>query len=139
MYILNWHNTIYNSSICRNYNLFKRNFGQEAYLSILPYNCVISIIRFRTTNNALPVNTQRYFDVPREDRLCDKCNSMDVADEYHYLFKCEYFKSKREECLDTMYYIHPNTHKYNTLFNSSNKRELLKLKHFIDVINANMR
>ena len=139
MYILNWHNTIYNSSICRNYNLFKRNFGQEAYLSILPYNCVISIIRFRTTNNALPVNTQRYFDVPREDRLCDKCNSMDVADEYHYLFKCEYFKSKREECLDTMYYIHPNTHKYNILFNSSNKRELLKLKHFIDVINANMR
>ena len=58
---------------------------------------------------------------------------MDVADEYHYLFKCEYFKSKREECLDTMYYIHPNTHKYNILFNSSNKRELLKLKHFIDV------
>ena len=139
LHILDWHNSLFNSPICENYCTFKRNFCKEPYLSIIPYNCVISFVRFRTTNNELPVNKFRYLNIPREERFCTKCDSPDVADEFHYLFKCEFFKTKREECLDRMYYTSPNSHKYNILFNSKNKQELLKLKHFIDIINLHMR
>ena len=138
LYILEWHNTLLNSPMYNNYNIIKSNFGQEPYLSLLPYNCVISIIRFRTTNNLLPVNTLRFNGVDREDRICEKCNLNEVASEFHYLFVCPYFLNKRQECLRRTFYILPNNYKYKRLFSSTDKAELLKLKHFIDVINRNM-
>ena len=134
LYIQEWCNTLHSGSMYQNYRTFKTDFGQEAYMSLLPYNCVITILRFRTTNNNLPVNSQRFYEVSREERLCKKCNSLSVADEFHYLFVCDYFKCKREECLDRKYYTLPNTQKYRRLFKSTEKKELLKLKHFIDVI-----
>ena len=126
------------SPMYNNYNIIKSNFVQEPYLSLLPYNCAISIIRFRTTNNLLPVNTLRFNGVDREDRICEKCNLNEVASEFHYLFVCPYFLNKRQECLRRTFYILPNNYKYKRLFSSTDKAELLKLKHFIDVINRNM-
>ena len=138
LYIHEWQNNLANSSMYLNYNIFKTHFAQEPYLSILPYNCAITMIRFRTTNNALPVNSLRAFDIDRDLRLCHKCNSDNEANEFHYLFVCEHFKNKREQCLDRKYYIRPDHRKYSILFNSKNKTELLRLKHFIDYINKNV-
>ena len=138
LFILKWHTEIAESSMYENYRMIKTNFGQERYLSILPYNCIISLIRFRTTNNSLPVNVQRYYNIDRIYRTCDKCTSNDVADEFHYLFVCPYFTSIREKCIPCIYFARPNYHKYNKLFNSHDKVILLKLKHFIDVIDRSL-
>ena len=93
LFILEWHNVLAESSMYNNYRIIKSTFGQERYLSILPYNCIISFIRFRTTNNLLPVNVQRYYNIHRDERTCDKCLSNDTADEFHYLFVCPYFEA----------------------------------------------
>ena len=104
-YKYRWHTEIAESTMYENYRMIKNNFGQERYLSILPYNCIISLIRFRTTNNSLPVNVQRYYNIDRIYRTCDKCTSNDVADEFHYLFVCPYFTSIREKCIPCIYRV----------------------------------
>ena len=138
LFITEWSNKISNDSIYINYKTFKDRFCAEEYISLLPYNCVISMIRFRTTNNKLPVNTFRFLDIVRENRICTKCNIGSVGDEFHYILNCSYFNEKRKECLKYEYQNHPNQFKYKKLMNTKDKRELLKLKHFIDFINNSM-
>ena len=138
LFILEWHNVLAESSMYNNYRIIKSTFGQERYLTILPYNCIISFIRFRTTNNLLPVNVQRYYNIHRDERTCDKCLSNDTADEFHYLFVCPYFEAIREKCIPCIHVAQPSYHKYNHLFNSHDKQTLLKLKHMIDVINKSL-
>ena len=138
LFLLEWHNAITESSMYDNYRIIKQTIGQERCLSILPYNCIISLIRFRTTNNSLPVNVHRYYNIRRDERICDKCLSNDTADEFHYLFVCPYFERVREKCIPCIYLTRPNYHKYNSLLNSHDKSTLLKLKHMIDVINKSL-
>ena len=86
-----------------NYRNFKWSFGPDAYYTKLPSDCVICLLRFRTTNNALPVNRLRSENVPRHERVCQKCNLGDTGDEYHYLFLCPYFSEKRKKLLPRYY------------------------------------
>ena len=139
LFIQDWYSHIDNDSIFTNYRLFKTSFKQEDFLKFLPNDCAITLVRFRTTNNCLPVNTLRYENIDRHDRLCTKCNTNDIGDEYHYLFICPFFKKKRIELLPKFYTKRPNTVKYNDLFNSENKTLLLKLKHFICILNNALR
>ena len=134
IFIQQWYTDL-NGSMYDTYRLFKSNFKLEDYINVLPYNCVISLIRFRTTNNRLPVNVLRFHNVDRENRVCALCNTDDVADEYHYIFKCSHFDDKRNECLDRKYSEQPSHNNFSLLFNTNIKLELLKLKHFIDCIN----
>ena len=94
MYILQWHTDLVNSSMYQTYRIFKNNFSCENYFRMLPYNCAISLARFRTTNNPLPVNVQRFINVEREDRICTLCDRREVGDEFHYLFNCQYFTAE---------------------------------------------
>ena len=139
--ILQWRHDVNTSSIYDTYRIFKKEFKTEPYLYILPYNCTISMIRFRTTNNMLPVNVLRFNNVfvDREDRLCTLCDSGDIGDEYHYLFKCQFFTEKRTECVGRNYRMNHNRQSFELLFNSHNKLQLLKLKHFIDCINRALK
>ena len=50
-----------------------------------------SLIRFRTSNHKLPIETGRYLNTLRENRLCTLCLANDIGDEYHYMFICEFF------------------------------------------------
>ena len=123
---------------CKDF-LYKSDFKPEEYIHILPYNCVIALVRFRTTNNRLQVNVLRFNNVDRNDRLCALCNARAIGDADHYLFSCQYFDDKRKECLDRKYHTNSNHHKFEALFNTDSKVELLKLKHFIDCINNTLR
>ena len=116
-----------------NYRMFKTMFVQERYISLLLTNLAIRLARFRTTNNSLPVNKLRFDAIPRDERLCQKCPQREVGDEFHYIFSCPYFDEKRRACLSQYFHGRPNAIKFNELFNSS-KKILLKLTHFIDVI-----
>ena len=110
-----------------NYKLFKSSFQQEPFIKFLPQGCAIQIVRFRTTNNCLPVNELRYEGVPRHERICTKCNLYEVGDEFHYLFVCPFFSIKRNELLPRYCIRNPNTLKYITLFNTENKQHYLNL------------
>ena len=125
-------------SIFLNYRMFKTVFVQERYISLLPTNLAIKLARFRTTNNSLPVNILRYDAIPRNERLCQKCQQREVGDEFHYIFCCPYFDAKRKGCLSPYFHRRPNAIKFNELFNS-NKKTLLKLAHFVDFIEKELK
>ena len=108
LFLQEWYSQIDNESIYSNYRMFKSTFGQDPFLKLLPKDCSISLVRFRTTNNRLSVNVLRLEDIPRHDRVCNNCNMKVVGDEFHYLFICPFFKEKRTELLPR-YYIEINT------------------------------
>ena len=139
VYIQEWYSLIDNNSIFINYRMLKNEFCEEPYLTKIPSSCAISLLRFRVTNNYLPVNRLRYQNIPRYDRKCEKCNLNEIGDEFHYLFVCPFFSDTRKECMPTRFYVNPNTIKYRQLFVSSNRRILLKTKHFIDIINKSLK
>ena len=92
-------------------------------------------MRFRTTNNDLPVNRLRYIEVPREERICDKCDLQLVADEYHYILICPFFNNFRADCFKDFTIARPAPFIISNIFTSNNKQLLMRLKHFICQIN----
>ena len=139
VFIQEWYSHVDNDSMYLNYRMFKTTFIKEPYITLLPTNCAITIFRFRTSNNDLPVNALRYEGMPRTDRICPKCEMLEIGDEYHYIFTCPFFSTKRLECLPKFYHTKHNSPKYKTLFTTENKSLLLKLKHFICCINKELQ
>ena len=63
---------------------FKNCYGMEEYLTKLRTKLRIVLGKLRTNNNRLPVIAGRYQNVPREERLCNKCEAgVVVGDKYH--------------------------------------------------------
>ena len=138
LYIQQWYSQMDNDSIYVNYKILKSTFQQNHIFKLLPNDCSISLVRFFSTNNRLPVNVLRFEGIPRHERLCNNCNMKDVGDEFHYLFTCPYYHTKRTELLPKYYYKYPNVIKYNELLNTTERNLLLKLKHFICFINNSL-
>ena len=133
-FLQTWYMHIDNDKMYLNYRMFKPSFGADPYYLVLPQNYMFTILKFRTTNNNLPVNKLRYENLPRNERICDKCNKNDVADEFHYLFVCPFFDALRKKHLPLYYFVRPNAYKFNVLMSSGNKPLLIRLKHFITAI-----
>ena len=71
--------------------MFKNVFAPEDYLQILPLNLAYTFVHFRTLNHRLPIQRGRVMNLPYEGRLCTKCSSADIGDEFHYVFSCPFF------------------------------------------------
>ena len=78
-YIQQWSSETESKEIYYNYRMFKNVFAPEDYLQILPLNL------------AYPIQRGRVMNLPYEDRLCTKCSSADIGDEFHYVFTCPSF------------------------------------------------
>jgi len=67
----------------------KKEFALSPYLEskiFLPYKRALA--KFRTSSHTLPVEIDRYSNIPRSARVCIfGCNS--VGDEAHYLLECK--------------------------------------------------
>ena len=87
-YLQEWKQNIEHSSKGSFYKLFKNTLKFEPYL-LLQQNIVKPLIKFRTLNHKLPIETGRWENIPRDNRTCKHCTSPAVADEQHYLFNCE--------------------------------------------------
>jgi hypothetical protein len=138
LFIQEWYSSIDNGSIYMNYKMFKNTFKYEPYIHVLPADLAIKLFRFRTTNNKLPVNVLRFVNIPRNERLCTKCNMNDVGDEFHYVFCCPFFNDTRIKCLPRFLRQRPNALKFLQLMAHTSKKRLLKLVHFINIINKNL-
>ena len=134
LYVQEWHTKVVVSSKGRNYNIFKDNLNFEPYLKILPKNAYIPIIKYRTANHKLPVETGRWENTPYRERKCILCNKNDTGDEFHYLFICPFFMKERCDLLKPYYYRRPNILKYKDLLTSRNKNILLNLAKFVKII-----
>ena len=85
--IQSWHDEMYNSRHCVNYRMFKSELRLENYLIKLNSRKLISLCKFRCGNHKLPSTAGRFLGIPRAERLCTLCESKDIGDEFHYLFR----------------------------------------------------
>eukprot|EP00916_Digyalum_oweni_P018122 GHVL01030444.1.p1 GENE.GHVL01030444.1~~GHVL01030444.1.p1 ORF type:complete len:236 (+),score=13.61 GHVL01030444.1:277-984(+) len=131
-YIHKWFTEIGTKNMFWNYRMFKDIFACEDLVTHLPYQQCVSMMKFRTLNNNLPVQKERYLNIPRSERTCIKCVSQDIGDEFHYLFVCDFFKEERAELLPPYYWKKPNALKFKKLF-ATKKKKLLK--NILDFIN----
>ena len=118
------------------YRIFKSNVFFENYLSKLSYYNLYTLCRYRCGNHRLPIETGRWQNVPRNDRLCHLCGSIELGDEYHYIMSCSALKNERKTLLPNYCTFNPNILKFQQLFNSTNIIILEKLCRFIRIINV---
>jgi hypothetical protein len=71
------------------------------------------------------------FQPARENRICPLCNNGEIGDEFHYLFKCQYFGNQRKNYIKKNFRINPNIIKFKLLMTSTSKIELQKLCRLI--------
>ena len=140
-YIQKWLSEINNRDkhVYTNYRMCKDSFACERYFTLLSTSHAITLVRFRALNNKLPVQTERFNDTPRCERVCTKCNLNDIGDEYHMLLVCPYFKQQRSSYLPGFYWNRPSCLKFSALFNTSTKKTLNNLVTLIGIINAEFK
>ena len=117
MHVQEWNNILETSPKAIIYRLFKTEHIYEPYLNILSLKNRKVFTRFRLCNHRLPIETGRWLNIPREERICNMCNQGCIGDEFHYLFKCTVLNDLRKRYLSTYCCKHPNVIKMNQLFN----------------------
>lgn len=127
VFIGEWYQCVENDN---NYKLFKASFGFENYLTKLPSKSLYHLIKFRTRNHKLPIETGRWRKISLSNRTCNLCKQ-DIGDEFHYLLSCRELKALRKQYIKPRFYLRPNIMKYGQLLNSKNLKQLILLSKFI--------
>ena len=84
-----WNSVLANTSRGEFYLSFKSHFIIEPYLLRLkPINRMF-ITKLRLSNIRFPIETGRWRNIPIANRLCSKCTTGMIGDEFHYLFVCQ--------------------------------------------------
>ena len=135
-YIQQWHQNLSENSICISYRIFKERFELEDYLCKLSPSDKKNMLFFRLSNHRLPIQSQRYYGVHREERLCPLCTKNDIGDEFHYLFCCPHplIEENRKVMLPKYFQHHPNIIKMQQLFAKKSVKSLKQLSRFLGII-----
>ena len=113
------------------YRLFKTEHIYEPYLNILSLKNRKVFIRFRLCNHRLPIETGRWLNILRGERICIMCNQGCIGDEFHYLFQCTVLNDLRKRYLSCYYCKHPSLIKMNQLFNKHSKVVLINFCQYL--------
>lgn len=96
-YITFWRHKMSNSSKLSFYCSFKAEYKLEEYLTFIKNPLQRKIFtQFRISNHKLLIEYGRYQNIPREQRLCQLCDSNEVEDEYHFTLSCQYYQLLRD-------------------------------------------
>ena len=136
LFISDFHAKINNDSKYSNYRLFKTTFEFENYLIKTPHQFLKFIIRFRTRNHRLPIETGSWSGIKSVERKCPLCKcSSSIADEFHYLLECKSLENERKRFIDKKYYTNPNVIHFKSLMSClNNQSRYIKLCKFIKAI-----
>jgi hypothetical protein len=131
-----WFEDLSENSLCTNYRIIKTELCMSKYLVNLTTPDRKVLCRFRCGNHRLPITTGRYNNIDRINRTCTLCNSPEIADEFHYIFACQYFKNERNKLLPSHLRNQPNTIKMHALFNTNKRKLQCDLIKFIKIITS---
>ena len=53
-------------------------------------------------------------NLPYEDRLCTKCSSADIGDEFQYVFSCPFLAESRKKYLSPFYCKNANVNRFQS-------------------------
>ena len=72
------------------------NFAPSIYLDITRKNCNRkTLVKLRIGNHKLEIETGRYDNTSRCERLCSLCDMNEIEDEIHFLFRCSKYSTIR--------------------------------------------
>ncbi len=127
-----WHTSLVNSSKFSSYAAFKTLFGAELYIKDIPIAKFRSALaRFRCFSHRLHIETGRYVNKSKSDRLCLVCNEEHIEDEYHFVLICKSYQNLRYIYLPHKFYLKPTVHKFNMLMSTSNTAIIRQLAVYI--------
>jgi hypothetical protein len=131
-YKQSWYSNINNSNRLASYCIYKHKFEMENYLQYITNNKYrIALTKFRLSSSDLKIETGRYENTPREERICPHCLYHIVEDEYHFLFTCPKYYELRRTYLKPFFCRWPTMRKFELLMNSKNKKELTNLSKYL--------
>ena len=94
----------------------------------------MAISRIRACNHRLPIEDGRHkrISVPREQRICTKCDSGLLGDEFHFILICTnpVLLELREKYISPFYTLSPSMAGLIELFSNKGKK-LFKLARYI--------
>lgn len=83
------------------YNKIKHDIVLEEYLiKEKNFKNRQLIAKFRTSDHCLQIETGRYINIPRQQRLCTTCNILE--DEYHFFLNCHLNQQPRNLLINTI-------------------------------------
>lgn len=135
LFIQKWFADTESSSKGQFYLKIKKEFSFESYLTKLSDQNRTLITKLRTSNIKFPIETGRWNNIPREDRLCSLCSQC-IGDEFHYIFMCksEEISNIRTKYLANYFIQSPSIYKFERLMNIGNVNVLKKLALFLKKI-----
>jgi hypothetical protein len=74
----------------------------------------------QTGYNKRLTGSRHTFNIARENRICPLCNNEEIGDEFHYLFKCQYFGNQRKIYIKKNIRINPTLKKRKKVKNKKN-------------------
>ena len=134
-YIRNWTDNVNTAPKCSVlYKHVKVIFEREYYITSLPYNLRLALSRIRTCNHRLPIEDGRHSrnPVPREQRICTKCDSGLLGDEFHFILVCTnpVLIDIRKKYISPYYTLSPTMAKLTELFCNKGTK-LFKLSRYV--------
>jgi hypothetical protein len=105
-------------------------YNFERYLS-LEIQLASVLYKFRSSGLQLAVETGRYVNIPKEQRLCIYCNMNVIENEYHFLLICPNYTLLRKMYIPNYYIQWPNVNKLCTLISTNSLPTLKKIALFL--------
>ena len=134
-FIQQWFTEMNNSSRGVFYSQYKTEHRLEPYLLKLNLNDRLHLTKLRCSNLKIPVETGRWYGIPKTLRICHLCGN-GIGDEYHYLFICEKqeIKNLRDKYLPNYYTVNPAEYKLKGLLMYCHIELYKKLANFIKLL-----
>ena len=129
-----WHSDVHENSQCTFYRTFKEALVFEDYINLLDRKDAINLTKFRCRNHKLPVSRTKYPGYLPESIKCKLCNSNELGDEFHYLFKCKHLENERKLYLGQTLFRSPNIFTIQRVMNDKSIHKLKKLAKFVAII-----
>ena len=124
-----WHENVSNSQQLISYYRLKQTHDFEKYLDIIKETKFrSSLTRFRVSSHYLRIESGRYENIPRENRICINCPMKVVENEYHFLLVCPMYRHLRIKYFKPYFCHWPSLY---TLMSSTNTKTILNLAKFI--------
>jgi hypothetical protein len=129
-YKQSWQIATKKSSKGEYYIMYKDVLRLEPYLLELPYKFRIWITRLRTANHKLPIETGRWQNIDKENRICTFCNTA-ICDELHFLLFCPSLNKQRSAILPQYFCKYPTIDKCIYIMKCDYGPLLVKLSKYI--------
>ena len=121
------------STKLQSYCIFKENTDHESYLDFVrPNKFKYALSKFRLSSHSLEIETGRYYDISRKDRLCTCCNMYVVESEFHFLLVSPAYHDIRRKYLTSYFCRWPTLNKFKLLMQNGKEKHTKKsIKIFI--------